>query len=83
MIERDGLVAEILNKSSIFRDTKCSKIVFVDGAQIGSRLDRGPGRPVHSESHTDKLWGSLGGWVMNDFLGESGGQRSLGSAICT
>ena len=32
------------------RNTKSLKTVFVGGALIGSTLDRGPGRPVHTDS---------------------------------
>ena len=35
--------------------------------QIGSRLDRRPGRPVHSDPHTNDLLGPSDGRIINDF----------------
>ena len=37
-----------------------SKNIFFDRAQIGSKLDRGLGRPLHTDSHTNGRWGPLG-----------------------
>ena len=54
----DGLAAE---------DTKSSKTAFFENAQIGSSLDRVPGRPVHTNSHNNDPWAPLGDRVMNDF----------------
>ena len=34
------------------RNTKSPTTVLFDGAQISSRLDRGPIGPVHTDSHT-------------------------------
>ena len=36
-------------------------LVFVDGGQISSRLNRGPGQPVHTDSHADNTRGPFVG----------------------
>ena len=53
--------------------TKSLKIGLFEGEQIGSRLDRGPGRPVPSDSHNNDPWGALWAELRLFFAGGPGG----------
>ena len=53
---------QILNENihlSIFLAHNILETDVFEGAQIGSRWHRGPGGPVHSDSHNNDPWGPL------------------------
>ena len=50
---------------------------FFEGATIGLRLDRPPGRPVHTDSNTTDSWGPGGGAFQIPRRGLAASQTSL------
>ena len=59
---------------------KSWRTIYFEGAQIGSSLDRGPGRSVHTDSHTNNPWRPLGAGSLMVFQG-SGRQRTPGTTM--